>query len=112
MTTLLQSFVHPEELCAVLALKFSQKSLVKRTSTSLGELCDRPYREFCYLALTKVSRSFAVVIQTLNIELRDAVCVFYLVLRGLDTVEDDMAISNELKVPLLENFHKKLEILG
>jgi phytoene/squalene synthetase len=33
-----------------------------------------------------VSRSFAIVIEQLGDELRNAVCVFYLVLRGLDTV--------------------------
>lgn len=60
--------------------------------------------------LNRVSRSFAIVIQQLGPELRDAVrafvsgrppashmlqvCVFYLVLRGLDTVEDDMSIPD------------------
>ena len=32
-------------------------------------------------------------------------CVFYLVLRALDTVEDDMTISVEKKIPMLRNFH-------
>ncbi len=50
--------------------------------------------------------SFAVVIQQLPPELRDAICVFYLVLRGLDTVEDDMAIPVDTKLPQLLNFHK------
>jgi phytoene/squalene synthetase len=36
--------------------------------------------------LVKTSRSFAMVIQELGDELRDAVCIFYLVLRALDTV--------------------------
>lgn len=52
--------------------------------------------------------SFAVVIQRLPIELRDAVCIFYLVLRALDTVEDDMAIKVDVKVPLLRIFHEKI----
>ncbi|KAL0165297.1 hypothetical protein M9458_041050, partial [Cirrhinus mrigala] len=34
-----------------------------------------------------------------------AVCIFYLVLRALDTVEDDMSIPLETKVPLLHDFH-------
>ena len=33
-------------------------------------------------------------------------CVFYLVLRALDTVEDDMAVPVAVKVPLLRAFHK------
>ena len=34
-------------------------------------------------------------------------CVFYLVLRALDTVEDDMAVPQEIKIPLLRAFHGK-----
>ncbi len=52
--------------------------------------------------------SFAVVIQQLPNPLRDAVCVFYLVLRGLDTVEDDMALKDSIKLPALLSFHKDI----
>ena len=55
---------------------------------------------------TSFARSFAVVIQQLPNPLRDAVCVFYLVLRGLDTVEDDMAIPASKKIPDLLAFHE------
>lgn len=53
-------------------------------------------------------RSFAMVIQQLPVELRDATCVFYLILRALDTVEDDMAIPKEVKIPMLRTFHEHL----
>ncbi|XP_036438182.1 squalene synthase isoform X1 [Colossoma macropomum] len=59
----------------------------------------------CYVYLNQTSRSFAAVIQALDGELRHAVCIFYLVLRALDTVEDDMTIPLEKKVPLLHDFH-------
>ncbi|XP_043075819.1 squalene synthase isoform X1 [Puntigrus tetrazona] len=59
----------------------------------------------CYAYLNQTSRSFAAVIQALDGELRHAVCIFYLVLRALDTVEDDMSIPPEKKVPLLQDFH-------
>jgi len=36
------------------------------------------------------------------------VCIFYLVLRALDTVEDDMAIPDNIKCPELEAFYKKI----
>jgi phytoene/squalene synthetase len=49
--------------------------------------------------------SFAIVIQQLPNPLRDAICVFYLVLRGLDTVEDDMALKDDFKLPQLRQFH-------
>ena len=50
-------------------------------------------------------RSFSIVIQQLPEQLRDAVCIFYLVLRALDTIEDDMAIPVKVKVPELIEFH-------
>lgn len=49
-----------------------------------------------------------MVIQQLPLELRDAVCVFYLVLRALDTVEDDMALPLETKLPHLQAFHEHI----
>lgn len=49
---------------------------------------------WCYAVLTKVSRSFAVVIQQLPDEMKDAIMIFYLVLRGLDSVEDDMTVCS------------------
>ncbi|KAM9355496.1 squalene synthase isoform 3-T3 [Pholidichthys leucotaenia] len=62
----------------------------------------------CYLYLNQTSRSFAAVIQALDGELRHAVCIFYLVLRALDTVEDDMSIPLQKKVPMLNDFHTYL----
>jgi hypothetical protein len=59
-----------------------------------------------HLTPPRTCRSFAVVIQQLPNPLRDAICVFYLVLRGLDTVEDDMAIPNDKKIPDLLKFHE------
>lgn len=63
-------------------------------------------KDYCYDTLNKVSRSFAIVIQDLPSELKDAVCVFYLVLRALDTIEDDMKIQESDKESLLMNFHE------
>jgi farnesyl-diphosphate farnesyltransferase len=54
------------------------------------------------------SRSFASVIQELNPELLVPVCLFYLVLRGLDTIEDDMSLDNKDKEPLLRRFHEHM----
>jgi len=39
---------------------------------------------------------------------RDAVCIFYLVLRALDTVEDDVTIPADVKSTMLRNFHTYL----
>lgn len=40
---------------------------------------------------------------------RPAVCIFYLILRALDTVEDDMSIPEDKKVPMLKEFYTRLQ---
>jgi farnesyl-diphosphate farnesyltransferase len=64
---------------------------------------------FCDEILVEVSRSFAAVIRQLPPPLLVDIMVFYLVLRALDTIEDDMVAfdgSHELKVSHLMAFHK------
>lgn len=58
----------------------------------------------CFHFLDLTSRSFSAVIKELHPELLLPVCVFYLVLRGLDTIEDDPSIKLATKEPLLRNF--------
>lgn len=109
---LLKSANKPSELMAILKIKFGDYS-IKSNSEPLDVLATKLNdRAFCYAALNQVSRSFAVVIQQLPYELRDPVCVFYLVLRGLDSVEDDMTYPEEQRLPLLRNFHKKCNEKG
>lgn len=62
--------------------------------------------------LNKTSRSFAFVIRELGPELRDAVALFYLILRGLDTVEDDMSFEVQEKILVLQSFHERLYTPG
>ena len=81
---------------------------VKKMADEAKKLPKDENLAFCYDVLNKVSRSFAIVIQQLDEELRDAVCVVYLVLRALDTIEDDMAIENAEKVPQLLKFHEDI----
>ena len=91
---------HPGDLVPLLT--------VKRMADNAKKLPKEPNLAFCYDMLNKVSRSFAIVIQQLPHELQDAVCIFYLVLRALDTVEDDMSIPDDIKCPELEAFHEKI----
>lgn len=63
----------------------------------------------CFRLLNLTSRSFASVIQELHPELLVPVTLFYLILRGLDTIEDDMTLAIEKKEPLLRNFDAHLE---
>ncbi|ODO11952.1 farnesyl-diphosphate farnesyltransferase [Cryptococcus amylolentus CBS 6273] len=77
--------------------------------TELPTTCyDRPTMRKCWDFLDLTSRSFARVIRELEGDLARTVCIFYLVLRALDTVEDDMTISNDVKLPLLRIMHTKL----
>uniref|UniRef100_A0A0D3GNE7 Squalene synthase n=1 Tax=Oryza barthii TaxID=65489 RepID=A0A0D3GNE7_9ORYZ len=61
---------------------------------------DDEHWAFAYSMLHRVSRSFAIVIQQLGPDLRNAVCVFYLVLRALDTVGG----TKDCKI-LMDKFH-------
>ncbi|KAF4369604.1 hypothetical protein G4B88_021409 [Cannabis sativa] len=92
---------HPDDFYPLLKLKMAARQAEK-------QIPQVPHWGFCYSMLHKVSRSFALVIQQLGTELRDAVCIFYLVLRALDTVEDDTSIPNDVKVPILKEFHRRI----
>jgi farnesyl-diphosphate farnesyltransferase len=63
---------------------------------------------FCDDILVEVSRSFAAVIRQLPSTMLVDILIFYLVLRALDTIEDDTTAfpSNEVKINHLMNFHK------
>ncbi|CUM65746.1 uncharacterized protein PRCAT00003394001 [Priceomyces carsonii] len=97
--------LHPKELLAVYQLKCIRKPLHPVNAKTQSETLIR-----CYELLKITSRSFAAVIKELHPELRDAVMLFYLILRALDTVEDDMTIEPNVKVPLLRSFHEKLNL--
>ncbi|XP_011037190.1 PREDICTED: squalene synthase-like [Populus euphratica] len=92
---------HPVDIYPLLKLKMAAKHAEK-------QIPPEPHWAFCYSMLHRVSRSFALVIQQLDTELRNAVCIFYLVLRALDTVEDDTSIPTDVKVPILIAFHRHI----
>ncbi|SCZ90297.1 BZ3500_MvSof-1268-A1-R1_Chr1-3g01900 [Microbotryum saponariae] len=70
---------------------------------------DREEMKQCWGLLDATSRSFAAVIKELEGDLSRVIALFYLILRGLDTIEDDMTLDIDAKVPLLVNFHERLE---
>jgi len=81
---------------------------VRRASIRLSP--EQEDLRFCYDILNDVSRSFAAVVaQLTDQQLRDSICIFYLVLRGLDTVEDDMSVPVEVKLKELPKFHTHLD---
>ncbi|XP_078446681.1 squalene synthase 8-like [Wolffia australiana] len=92
---------HPEDLLPLVKLKLASAQ-IKR------EIPKEPHWAFSYGMLSRVSRSFALVIQQLSPDLRNAICIFYLVLRALDTVEDDTSVSSDVKVPILQSFYQHI----
>ncbi|XP_021753511.1 squalene synthase 1-like isoform X2 [Chenopodium quinoa] len=101
MGILMDILKHPDELYPLLKLKMAVEQAEKQIPHQL-HWC------FCYSMLHKVSRSFALVIHKLDTQLRNAVCVLYLVLRALDTVEDDTSIATDVKLPILRAFHQHI----
>ncbi len=99
---------HVSELVYLMRMKkeFQQFRPSEKRLTDLSKSTDD--LNYCYEALKKVSRSFAVVIQQLPEELKNPVCLFYLILRGLDTIEDDMNIDNSVKKDMLLTFADRI----
>ncbi|KAJ3044112.1 bifunctional farnesyl-diphosphate farnesyltransferase/squalene synthase [Rhizophlyctis rosea] len=102
------------EVLALLRFKFLVKDRTEyKTLESVPPESSPEYnRAMCYFFLNFTSRSFARVIQELDVELRHPVCLFYLILRGLDTVEDDMTLKLERKVEVLRSFWQILDKKG
>ena len=100
-----KSILKPEEMAALFKLKLGGKKIMGQHKN--GHIKNNKNLLFCYDTLDKVSRSFAAVIRQLPEEISDVVCIFYLILRGLDSVEDDMDLSNEAKILLLREFYTK-----
>jgi farnesyl-diphosphate farnesyltransferase len=44
--------------------------------------------------------------------MKSQICIFYIVLRALDTIEDDMTLPNSTKLPMLRSMHLKLHEPG
>jgi farnesyl-diphosphate farnesyltransferase len=105
-SAILASILHPSELLALAKIK-----LLSNPALLTAENEDESYIQ-CYNFLNLTSRSFARVIQELHPQLRHAICLFYLVLRGLDTIEDDMSIAYPEKKALLLDFHNSIGTSG
>ncbi|KAM0927782.1 hypothetical protein ACQ4PT_002059 [Festuca glaucescens] len=95
----MEALLQPEEAVALVKLWVAARKMKR-------QIPPEEHWTFCYDMLQKVSRSFAFVIQQLGPDLRNAVCIFYLVLRAMDTVEDDTSIPTEEKLPILRDFYR------
>jgi len=95
---------HPQQLRSIIQWKVWHNPVHQRDEKNE---CDTEKQCFHFLKLT--SRSFSAVIMELHPELLLPICVFYLTLRGLDTIEDDTSIPFKVKEPLLRDFQNVLE---
>ena len=94
----LSMLTSPSEVWAMIQVKLLKKSTGKGlVDESRYNLSQQESLSFCAEKLEQVSRSFALVIKFLPNDaqspLRVSVAVFYLVLRALDTVEDEMDLK-------------------
>ncbi|KAL6939204.1 bifunctional farnesyl-diphosphate farnesyltransferase/squalene synthase [Hanseniaspora osmophila] len=111
MVKVSELLLHPVELKSAFILKFFREHLASEVEANKKVSKQQsPELKRCYELLKLTSRSFAAVIMELDPELRDAIMIFYLVLRALDTVEDDMTIDPKVKIPLLREFDSKLDL--
>ncbi|KAJ7064049.1 isoprenoid synthase domain-containing protein [Mycena amicta] len=103
-TYLLILLTHPQEFGTLLRYKLyhAPSRDLKKDPTSGWE---RQTMQTCWYFLEQAGRSYAAVIKELDGELARTVCLFYLVLRALDTIEDDMTLRQEQKQDLLREFH-------
>ncbi|KAK3484656.1 isoprenoid synthase domain-containing protein [Neurospora hispaniola] len=99
--------LHPNQLRSIVQWKVWHEPVHRRDPSKETET-----EKACFRYLELTSRSFSAVIQELNPELLMPICLFYLVLRGLDTIEDDMTIDLAKKEPLLREFADLMEIDG
>ncbi|KAF5519396.1 putative squalene synthase [Colletotrichum aenigma] len=99
--------LHPNQLRSIIQWKVWHEPVHRRDPSK-----EDPTLRSCFEFLNKTSRSFSAVIQELNPELLVPVALFYLVLRGLDTIEDDMTIDIKEKEPLLRKFDTLMETDG
>ncbi|CAZ80084.1 unnamed protein product [Tuber melanosporum] len=104
---ILYLLAHPNQLRAIIQWKVWHNPLHQRKIENESLTLRR-----CFEFLDLTSRSFSAVIQELCPELCVSVTLFYLILRGLDTIEDDMTIPLEIKEPLLRSFDKVLDKEG
>jgi farnesyl-diphosphate farnesyltransferase len=100
---------HLDEVFAAFTFLYVKPLKSNLDTTYIRKTFDKEALEFCDEILVKVSRSFAAVIQQLPSNMLVDILVFYLVLRALDTIEDDTTAfaNNELKINELKNFRAK-----
>mmetsp|Transcript_3765 Transcript_3765/g.5438 ORF Transcript_3765/g.5438 Transcript_3765/m.5438 type:complete len:793 (+) Transcript_3765:56-2434(+) len=104
----ISQLIHTDEVWAALTLLYIKPLKSNLESEYIHTKFNADDLAFCDDILGKVSRSFAAVIRQLPSSMLVDILIFYLVLRALDTIEDDTTsfASQEEKMKYLLNFHK------
>lgn len=95
---------HPSELRSIIQWKVWHNPPHERDASKDPESLKK-----CFFFLDLTSRSFSAVIKELHPEMLVPITVFYLILRGLDTIEDDPSVPLDIKEPLLRDFKNIIE---
>lgn len=104
LSTIGYYLIHMGELRSIIQWSVWHQPVHERVESQESETL----RE-CFKYLDLTSRSFAAVIKELHPELLVPVTLFYLELRALDTIEDDMTIELGRKEPMLRDFYQHAE---
>ncbi|OWM80308.1 squalene synthase 1-like [Punica granatum] len=98
-----ETLMHPDEIYLLIKLGL-------RICTSENRTPPESQLAFCYKVIPKITLAYRLVpsLEQVDPKMVNAVAIFYFVLRALDTVEDDMSLSSEVKKQILENFHNHL----
>jgi farnesyl-diphosphate farnesyltransferase len=104
----LKQLSHLDEVFSAIIFLYVKPLKSNLDTPFIRESFDPDDLAFCDDILVKVSRSFAAVIRQLPSTMLVDILIFYLVLRALDTIEDDTTSfsSQEVKIKHLLNFHK------
>ena len=104
----MKQLCHIDEVFAAVYFMYISPLKSNLESQYVKDTFDADDLAFCDEILVKVSRSFAAVIRQLPSTMLVDILVFYLVLRALDTIEDDTSSfpSQDVKINHLMNFHK------
>ena len=104
----MQQLSHLDEVFAAVVFLYLKPLESNLDTDYIRKTFNKDDLAFCDDILVKVSRSFAAVIRQLPSTMLVDILIFYLVLRALDTVEDDTTAfpSHEVKIKELKNFRK------
>ncbi|CCM03427.1 uncharacterized protein FIBRA_05558 [Fibroporia radiculosa] len=105
---------HPLEFFTLLRFRlfYSPKRDITAPSEHAHTGWDRKTMRRCWEFLDMKSKTIGGVIKQLEGDIARIMCIYWVVLRALDIIEDDMTIPEEKKQYLLRSFHELILVPG